>query len=191
MELDELKSKLDVSDVLYSASELNDIFAVKTKHAVNRINRKMWWDAVFMVLTAATLIVTTFLIGLRDRYLISSEIIILSAALFIHYRIKYYLLNKINFEEKFNHAVTKVRRRLRVYMRIYEVVIPLGIAALYLNIQIDLIAMKHTEALDKIIRLGFTLPLISVVYVLTKKLVHLIYGPDLEKLNTIVNEMKA
>ena len=169
MELEELKSKLNVSDVRYSTSELNEIFEVRTKHAVSKINQKMWFDAILMIFTAVTLIAATFLIGLQDRYLISSEIIILSMVLLLHYRIKYHLLNRINFEEAFNKALKKVSHRLTIYMTVYVILIPLGVGILYLNIQWKLITILQPELLEKWLRFGFVAPLAAAIYLLTRE----------------------
>ena len=98
MGIEDLKKDIQESQINYSRTEIEDIFRIRTKRSLSKINIKMLWDAVLMAVSVVVLVVATFMIGLKDKYLVSLEIIGVMLFLFIHYRIKYRLLNKLNFE---------------------------------------------------------------------------------------------
>ncbi len=105
MELEEVKDYIRKEQPNYSRAEIQDILRIRTKRSLSRVNSTMFWDAVFMGLTVAMLVGVTFIIGLKDKYIISLELIGLAFCLFIHYRIKYRLLNKINFDIDFRNKI--------------------------------------------------------------------------------------
>ncbi|MBL3657564.1 hypothetical protein [Fulvivirga sediminis] len=127
MELDELRKswKAQTDEAKYSKREINEIFEVKTKRSLKVLNRSMLFDALLMIVTIVAFISYSFLMGLKDRLWISAELITMALVLTLHYKIKYNLINQLDFEANgVKSAMTKTIRKLKKYIKIYETAIP-------------------------------------------------------------------
>ena len=189
MELEEIKRILETSEIKYSKREINDIFGIRTRRSLKSVNRKMLWDVLGMITMVLILVTITFMIGLQDRYLISAEIIGLAVILTIHYRIKYHLLNKFNYDRGVKTILITVKGRLTHYLKAYLLIIPTVAAALYLNTQWSILQLTKHSVIETAIRLGLTLPIVIFVYLVTKKLIMLVYGNNLNELEELIEEM--
>ncbi len=190
MEIQELKDQFNKASVHYSRQELNDIFEVRMKSTVDQVNKKMLWDAVLMLVVAGGLIMATFLIGLKQRYWVSGEILVVSLLLLLHYRIKYYLLNRFDFEGNVMQALMRCKKRLLFYMKVYWGVVPSSIGILYLSIQTGLVGYPAMDDPGSILRFSLVFPIVWVLFVITKKLTQFLYGEDITHLNGLIKEME-
>ncbi|MEO0555432.1 MAG: hypothetical protein AAF149_19655 [Bacteroidota bacterium] len=189
MELDEIKKSVESSQANYSRNEIEDIFRIRTKKSISKINSKMLWDAVFMLVTVVILVSATFMIGLKNKYLISFEIICMAAFLLIHYRIKYYLLNKLNFELDIKASIHVAVKRLKIYINIYKMIVPSAIAGFYLKIQFDLFTITDWSVFEIAVRFGLFLPLSVLVFVITDRLTKLMYSNQLHELKSLSKDL--
>ena len=190
MEIEELKDRLNKIDVHYSRQELDDIFGVRMQRMVSKVNRKMYWDAILMLLVSGTLVAITFSIGLKERYWVSGEIVVVSMLLLLHYRIKYYLLNRIDFEGNVKQAITRCKKRLMFYMRLYWVVVPISMGVLYFNIQLGLVGYPRLDDFQSVFRFLLVLPIAWVLFITTKKLTQFLYKEDVNHLDGLIHEME-
>lgn len=189
MELNDIKIEVNSKELRYSRSEIEDILRIRTKRSLSQINRKMMIDAISMIGSVWVLVTVTFLIGLKDRYIISLEIVGLASLLLIHYRIKYKLLNRLNFEIDICSAAKKAAKRLSSFMLIYLWVIPTGISTLYLYIQLSLSILAEWSLEETIFRYGLVVPLILIGIFLTRGLIKLLYQTHLDELNEVVHNL--
>ncbi len=184
MELEELKQRNWLKEIKYSRAELESIFEVRTKSSVKDINRKMLLDALFMLLTTSILILVTFLLGLKSRYLISGQIIGFALLLLMHYKIKYIMLNRVSFhKDHIRKGIIKVYSRLRNYVVAYYIIVPLFVLTLLTKTRSDL-------GYDFDIN-GLLLSLIALFssLIVTHLLVKILYRKDLERLMAIVKNL--
>lgn len=189
MELDEIKRSVESSHINYSRAEIEDIFRIRTRRSLSKLNSKMLWDAVLMFCSVVVLVVATFLIGLEDRYLISMEITGLAVLLYIHYRIKYYLLNRFNFDIDIKTSAQKTVKRLSIYLNVYKLLIPVGITGLYLKTQYDLATVIEWGTSEMLLRFGLVAPLLLLSFIVTKKLISLLYQHHLDELGHMINDL--
>lgn len=194
MELEELKKVWNVKEpeVTYSKQALRDIFEVRTKRAVSRINRNMLWDGAFMILATIGFIAVTFALGLKDRFMISGELLLIATVLGIHYRIKHLTINKFHFAN--SGIVTSIRRitnKLKGYIILYKILIPTLSAALYLLYCLNVHFYKYGSYSLSALNASsiITVLLITVIcYLITRRITQIMYGKELQKLQELSRE---
>ncbi|MEM6524858.1 MAG: hypothetical protein AAF693_13730, partial [Bacteroidota bacterium] len=60
MELEQIKRHVLETQPTYSQAEIEDIFSIRTKKSLSKVNSNMFWDAVFMGLSVVGLVSVTF-----------------------------------------------------------------------------------------------------------------------------------
>lgn len=172
MELDDLKKKVDLTGVKYSQKEIKSIFEIKTKHTLKIINRKMFIDAIAMLITASILIAITFTLGLKSRFIVSAQILGLVAVLLIHYKTKYLLLNRGYLSSRgLFDTFRKTYRTFRNYMITYLVIVP------------GMIIILSSLLLNLNVITGLALSIVGVI--ITAGLLKLIYGKEYSRLREL------
>ncbi|MEM9857373.1 MAG: hypothetical protein AAF843_08460 [Bacteroidota bacterium] len=189
MELEEIKDYIRKEQPNYSRAEIQDILRIRTKRSLSRVNSTMFWDAVFMGLTVAMLVGVTFIIGLKDKYIISLELIGLALCLFIHYRIKYRLLNKINFDIDLHNAAQTAIKRLSKFISIYLWIIPSSVSAIYLYTQFRLFEVTSWQWGETLSRFSLVIPIAVITLLITRGLIRIMYQRHLKALKHIVNDL--
>lgn len=186
MELDQLKKLYNTSSINYSRAELQSIFDIRTKGTLQQINKKMLVDGVLMLITAVSLISVTFLLGLRSKYLISSQILGFTVLLFLHYRLKYWLINTIDFEKfGINHAIKRVYNIFKTYWIIYQLCVPLFTVFLCYKLANYLAILNDIDQ-------AILYPSVGVLMLMiTSILLKAIYGKEIKKLKELVNSINA
>ena len=194
MELDELKEawKTRDKDVHYSRNELESIFEIKTRRSLREINKSMLTDAVFMILATAGFMSVTFILGLKGRYVISGELLLVATLLGLHYRIKYLTFNKINFNKNnIKEAVARIIKKVRVYLWLYKVLTPLIASGLFLLYQANLsyyqtgIYALNTPFYSISIAAGIGI----LALILTHFITQAMYGKELNRLRKLYEEL--
>ncbi|HNP19633.1 MAG TPA: hypothetical protein PKL31_14445 [Fulvivirga sp.] len=186
MELEELKEQIADSQVSYSRSELKEIFTLRTKRTVSKINRKMLIDALLMILTTALLVAATFIIGLRSRYVVSGQIIGFSLLIFVHYRIKSVLIKKAqNSDNGLQIGAEKLVRILNKYIYAYKIILPSFFSILTIKHYYDL--THNWSAVSD----HWLIIIIAAVtgYIAANITAKMIYGKELNKLKKIIEAM--
>ncbi|MEM7109412.1 MAG: hypothetical protein AAF519_14395 [Bacteroidota bacterium] len=189
MEFEKIKRHVEENRPVYSKTELEDIFTLRTKRSLSKINSKMFWDALFMVFSVVILVIATFMIGLKDRISISLELVGLSAFLFVHYRIKYHLLNKPNIDLSIKNSVKRSLKTLKTYLKLYQILIPTGVTALYLKIQWDLWFIMDWSTPEITLRSTFSILIFVLIWMVTKKLIRVMYIPQTIRLHELISEL--
>lgn len=196
MELDELKSAWNKasSEVKYSQAALKDIFEVRTKQAVGNMNRKMLWDALFMVAATAAFIALTFILGLRSRFMVSAELVFLAAILILHYRIKYLTINRFDFEATgIVTMLTKVVIRLKRYILLYRTAVPVLAAALYLlyriNVRYYQSGIYTTDAIEPA-DIGIAIAIAAATWALSYVITRIMYSKEVVRLENLVRALR-
>ena len=193
MDIDKLKKDWQQStdDLRYSRAALNSIFEVKTKRSLRQINRSMWLDAVIMLLVTASFIVISFMLGLKDRYVISGELLLVALLLYIHYKIKRMMLNQVQFtDSNIKNVLERIISKMQVYLYAYSIIIPATGAGLYLLYQYNLSTysrMPFTLATTDIL---ITSCVGATLFLITRFICRLMYGHELDKLISFRNDLK-
>ncbi|ELR69249.1 hypothetical protein C900_05320 [Fulvivirga imtechensis AK7] len=194
MELDELKRAWNTKSpkIEYTKTTLNDIFEIRTKRAVGKINRNMLWDAILMLIATAGFIVITFALGLKSRFMISGELILIATILGIHYRIKYLTINKFDFEDSgIGVAIRKVIKRLKGYIILYKILIPALSAVLYLLYCSNAYYYEYGSYSLSELGTSSIAPVLLITitcYLVAWKVTQIMYGQELKKLQELSNE---
>jgi hypothetical protein len=183
MELEDLKKTLVDKKIKYSNQEIENIFEIRTKRTVSTINKKMMTDVILMILTTLILVSVTFILGLKSKFIISGEIIGFSLMAFVHYQIKYRLLNDFNFEKNsLLQSVTKIKNRLNYYLISYKIIIPIFFSFLLTKYLFD-----QDNNWNNILELW---PIISataiISFLIVNKLTSILYGKELRKLKEVI-----
>ncbi|QSE97135.1 hypothetical protein [Fulvivirga lutea] len=181
MELEQLKGKILETDVSYSKSELEDIFKIKTQSAVQRINRTMLIDALVMIGLTALLVLITFYLGLKSRYVVSSQIIGAAAILLVHYKIKYRLINVFNPNLSVIENAQKTYNYLKRYCLAYYIITPLLTLSLSFNLYLQLNLDWSTTSIFLVL-LGITI----ITLACTHLIVRIIYYNPKNRIKTII-----
>lgn len=189
MELEQIKRHVLETQPTYSQAEIEDIFSIRTKKSLSKVNSNMFWDAVFMGLSVVGLVSVTFVLGLKDKYLISIEIIGLAFCLLIHYRIKHRLLNRFNFEIDIQNAAKRLVNSLSSFMRLYLWLVPSAISVLYLYIQFRLYHLSNWLIFETTVRFALVIPLLLITLFLTKGLIRIMYQRHLDELKEIIKNL--
>lgn len=193
MELDELKETWKTSNpVHYNREELDSIFEIKTRRSLKSINRSMLNDAFLMVLATAGFITLTFILGLKSRYVISGELVLVATLLGIHYRIKYLTINKINLNQNsIKEAISLIIKKVRVYLVLYKVLTPLIAGGLYLLYEVNAHyyqAGSYSLA-DPVFSLGIAAGIALLALVLTHLITRAMYGRELGRLRQLHDDL--
>ncbi len=186
MELEELKEQVARNAVSYSRSELNEIFTLRTKRTVSKINKKMLIDVLLMILTTTLLVAATFIIGLRSRYVVSAQIIGFALLIFVHYRIKFILIKRaFNSEYGLRIGAKKLVSLLNKYIFAYKIVLTSFFSILTIKHYSDL-AYDWSAIVEQ-----WPIIFIAAVtgYLAATITAKMIYGKELEKLNKIIVAM--
>lgn len=197
MELDELKKIWEAknAEVKYSKPALKDIFEVRVKRAIGRINKNMLWDAILMITATVGFIAITFILGLKDRYMISGELLLIATILFIHYRIKHLTINSFNFENNgVGGAVKKVIRRLKGYIFLYKILVPAMTGGLFLLYQANLYYYQFGSYSLEVISgttIFIALAIAVVAYFLTTWVTYNMYGKELIRLKQLSEDIEV
>lgn len=187
MELDKLKGKVDFSTVKYSKDELDNIFQLRIKGNIASMNKKMLMDAILMGLVTSLLVAITFYIGLRNRYVISMELVGFAVLLLIHYRIKYVLLNNVNLHaQTVNSTVEKVYKRFKAYWIAYHWFVPMLSAAL--SIQLCRVLNYQFDSWQLIVATVMTM---IISWVITHNVVKRLYGKEYQSLQKINHRFQS
>ncbi len=186
MELEELKTKKWQNEVSYSLDELESIFEIRTKSTIKNVNRKMFIDAMLMLLTTTVLISTTFWLGLRSKYIVSGQIIGFACFLLMHYRIKYLILNNVNLlSNTIRDGIASVYKRLYNYIIAYYIFIPIFAISLMFKIRSDLGYQIELSTENALIYSVTLMGSILVVYLLSTVL----YKKDLARLKSLLSTL--
>lgn len=193
MEIDELKSLINEKPVSYSRKELEGIFEVKTKRTLDGINRKMRWDMILMIITVLGLIAVVFLLGLKDKFSLSIELIFLMTVVTIHYRIKHYKVNQVDLS-RYDLATGLVKsvNSLKLYLKLYRTVIPL-LAGVFYGYQRWIVLSIKDEfpaQLDEIlIEAGLFVLVAAVVWFITLWISKKLYGKELKTMESYLRQL--
>ena len=197
MELDDLKRAWDVENpkIEYTKATLKDIFEIRTKRAVSNINKSMLWDAILMITATAGFIVITFALGLKSRFMISGELALIATILSIHYRIKYLTINNFNFEDSgMGTAIRKVIKRLKGYIILYKILIPVLSAGLYLLYNVNahyyitgVYSFDAFSGMDVVV----TMLIAIVSYLLIYGTTYFMYTGELRRLEKFCEELEV
>lgn len=183
MKLEDLKKTLIDGNIKYSNQELENIFELRTKRTLSTINKKMLADVLLMILTTMILVSSTFILGLKSKFIISGEIIGFSFIAFVHYQIKYRLLNVFNFEENsLLKSVIKIKNRLSNYLIFYKIIIPIFFSLLLTKYLFDQYN-NWNDILDFWPLIGLT---ILISFLIVNKLTSILYGKELRKLKEVI-----
>lgn len=180
MELDQLKKSYKKSEVKYSSEELKSIFEIRTQGSIKSINNKMLIDALLMILMTLVLITITFTLGLRSKYMVSGQIAGFGIILLLHYRLKYFLLNNINFERNdIRSAIRKVFKIFKMYWYGYQIIIPAMTITLFAFVNEYAVLLKNIGPL-------FIYPIVGLIsFFITSSLLKTIYGAEFKKLKEL------
>lgn len=193
MELDELKDLIKDKPVSYSRNELESIFSIKTKREVDGINKKMLWDMVLMIAMAAVIIGLAFLLGLRDRFSLSVEVVLLVALISIHYRIKHLKISRINLSRyDLTTGIKKVVKTLKLYLKLYTIVVPLLGSVFYGYQRWQFLRIKNNLPADVNNVLMESAILIAVgitIYFITRWVSQKLYGKEVKRMEDYLHKL--
>ncbi|MEQ8925111.1 MAG: hypothetical protein RLO81_04820 [Fulvivirga sp.] len=181
MELEELKNKVQKDDIKYSSQELESIFEIKTLSTVQRINRTMLIDALVMTGLTALLVGVTFYLGLKSRYVVSSQIIGAAAILLVHYKIKYRLINVFNPNLSIVQNSERTYKYLKRYCSAYYIIVPLLTVSLGANLYLQLNLDWSTIAVFLVI-LGMAIITLACTHLIIK----IIYSKPISRIKAII-----
>ncbi|UII30271.1 hypothetical protein LVD17_18420 [Fulvivirga ulvae] len=193
MELDELKETWkNTAPVHYNRKELDSIFEIKTRRSLQGINRSMLTDAVLMVLATAGLMTITFILGLKSRYIISGELLLVAILLGLHYRIKYLTFNKINLNKNsIKEAISRITKKVSLYLLLYKVLTPLVAVSLFVLYEANTNFYKtgYYSLNDPLYVLVVASGIGILVLVLTHFITKAMYGKELQRLKQLHDDL--
>ncbi len=173
--------------------QLKERLIKKADDALRKINRVMRVDALIMVVVTALFIAITFMIDLESKYIVSLLLLAMMVFLGLHYWVKYYLINKHDFQdENIATIISKKVKWLTWSRQAYLYGIPIFSFGLYLYLQtilmqIEFDALVFSDAL--LVRYSLGVPFAICIYIFTKWLYGRLYGNELRILKEVINEL--
>ena len=199
MELDSLKKQWKThygqreKSMVYNEESLTILFRNKTKSAIKKINRKMFVDAMLMVITILGFIALSFILNLQAKFTLAASMTIIMAGLLLHYWVKYRILNHTDLTGPgLVLALNMIIKKLELYIKIYNWGLPALISALYLLLIANLAYYKTgVYSLDTsfLLKSLFVFPVGFAGYFLTKKLTKVLYQKELDHLKSCHKEL--
>lgn len=192
----EWKSYTDLSfeEKKLSREDLQTVFESQTKKSLQTINHNMRFDAILMFIVAVVFIVLAFILNLQSKLFISLSLVALVTVLLIHYRIKYLLLNKINWNEDLRSVLQRLVKRLRLYVLIYKIAVPVLVTCLYIASQINLFFYRHGHyQFDQFywIKQVAAIPVALITFGFVVWLTHKLYGKDLRNMRDNLEQLPS
>jgi len=189
MELDALKAQWNLR---YTPENLRHLFEQKTKRQLQSINRKMLIDALLSALAILGCIGVAFAMGLRERLSLSLSLVTVLLVLATNYRIKHYLLNRVNLSnDNLGDAIGKLLRTLQLYMQLYNLVVPMLVGTMYIWWLFGL-HLPHFYPIQEPYFWPKALAIVPVVllcYAVCRRLGYVLYGKELESLKNNYAEL--
>ena len=191
MELDELKREIAHTEPRYSRSELESIFEIKTRNTVKHMDKIMRYDLITMVLVTVAMVSITFYAGLENRYFISTQIVLLATALFLHFSIKRKVIYKQLASRGIMESIEKTLAKTITYIRVYKIIIPLIISSLHIKTSVDIASAFDISSNSLLLFLLTVIPLFYGTYLFTNWLSKKMYGSAVDKLKFLRQQLSS
>lgn len=189
MDLDILKEKLNAKEPRYHRDEIQSIFEIKAKHAVNNVDRVMHIDLIVMSIVAASMVCITFIFGLENRHFISIQILLLSVVLYLHFALK----RRVIYKQLENHgiinSIDNIVRKTLAYIKLYKIIIPIVIGSIYLKTVNDIAIAFDFEYSIKLLAFTMVIPMLYAAYKLTAWLALKLYGGAIVELELLKKQL--
>ena len=175
-----------------SREELQSVFESQTKNSLQTINRNMRLDAILMSVVAVIFITLAFVLNLQSRLFISLSLMALVTILLIHYRIKYLLINKLDWKQDLRSVLQRLVNRLRLYMLVYKIAAPILVTCLYIAMQTNMFFYQYGHyQFDETywIKQTVAIPVALVAFTFISWLTHKLYGRDLKNMQENLEQL--
>lgn len=189
MEFDVLKKQLEESAPHYSRNEIESIFEIRAKRTVSDFNKVMQIDLIVMAVVALLMVALTFALGLKEKYFISLEILLIAGLLYVHFRIKKAVIQRQLANTGIILSIEKVISRIRCYVTVYKVLIPVIICSVYAKTILILLNSRALINDTTWYLLSIVIPLAYLSYKFTKWLIKQLYQPTITRLIILKNQL--